>query len=210
MEKSYRNLGYFLLLLIPLTFFGFYKTYFNQFPTFSETAFFVQLHAGIAMIWILMLIIQPLMIRNKRVDLHRKIGKASYVIFPLLILSFIPQMISLAGSDRPKNLFFPLSDSILLISFYTLGIYYRSKAALHMRYMVGTALIFISPTVGRIFPFWFDFSDVLAQFVVYSILFLLLISLILMDKKNGRNPEPYLLMLPFWILHMIVFSIVFL
>lgn len=36
MEKKYKNLGYFMLLLIPLTIAGFYKTYIGQYPDFNN------------------------------------------------------------------------------------------------------------------------------------------------------------------------------
>ena len=36
MEKTYKNIGYIILLLIPLTIFGFFKTYFIKFPDFDE------------------------------------------------------------------------------------------------------------------------------------------------------------------------------
>lgn len=153
MEKAYKNLGYILVLLIPLTFLAFFKTYFNQFPAFEENiTAYIHLHAMIASIWILMLIIQPILIINRKNDLHKKIGKISYVIFPLLILSFIPQMIRIINSDNPNVLFFPLADSILLTLCYSLAIYYRKNVSKHMRYMIGTAIVFLGPTIGRIGP----------------------------------------------------------
>ena len=90
MEKKYKYLGYILLLLIPLTFAGFYKTYIGQFPNFDDNIdSLVHFHAFIASIWIVMLIAQPLLVLNKKLKAHRTIGKISYLVFPLLILSFI-------------------------------------------------------------------------------------------------------------------------
>lgn len=207
MEKAYKNLGYFLILLIPFTFLGFYKTYFSQFPSFDENiTAFVHIHAAIASIWILMLIAQPILIRNRKYKLHKKVGSISYVVFPLLILSFIPQMIKLAHSDTPAFLFYPLSDSILLITFYTLAIYYRKKTPIHMRYMIGTGLVFLSPTLGRIGPLLLGLSDKVTQNILYGIIYCILIGLILLDRKNGKNYRPYLLILGAWIIHLIVFN----
>jgi hypothetical protein len=93
MERKYKYLGYITLLLIPLIFIGFYKTYFEHFPTLTEKIhWFDHIHAFIAAIWILMLIVQPLSVSKKMLSAHRIIGKLSYVVFPLLILSFIPQL----------------------------------------------------------------------------------------------------------------------
>ena len=210
MEKSYKNLGYILILLVPLTFLAFFKTYFNQFPTFEENiTSYIHLHAAIASIWILMLIVQPILIRNRKNHLHKKIGKISYIVFPLLILSFIPQMIRIINSDNPNVLFFPLADSILLTLCYSLAIYHRKNVSKHMRYMIGTAIVFLGPTIGRIGPLILGLSENVTQNLQYGLIYLILIGLILLDRKNGKNFQPYLQILGVWIIHQIVFNVIF-
>ncbi len=209
MEKAYKNLGYFFLLILPLTFLGFYKSYFNQFPTFKDSNTFIHLHAAVASIWILMLIVQPLLIRYKQNKLHRQLGKLSYLIFPLLVLSFIPQMIRIIHSDNPIFLYFPLSDGIMLTICYSLAIYYRKNSSKHMRYMIGTALVFLSPTLGRIGPKFLGLSEVETQNSIYGIVYLILIGLLFLDRKNGKKFQPYLIILGLWILHQITFNALF-
>lgn len=210
MEKAYRNLGYFLLLLIPLTFLGFYKTYFVQFPNFEENInIFIHLHALIASIWILLLIVQPLLIINRKNKLHRKLGMLSYIIFPLLILSFVPQMVRIIHSDTPQVLFFPLADSVLLLLFYSLAMYNRRNASKHMRYIIGTATVFLGPTLGRIGPNLLDWSENVTQNIQYGVVYLILIGLIFYDKRNKKKSRPYLLILTTWILHQIIFNLIF-
>lgn len=199
-----------LILLIPLTFLAFFKTYFNQFPAFEENiTSYIHLHAAIASIWILMLIVQPILIRNRKNHLHKKIGKISYIVFPLLILSFIPQMIRIINSDNPKVLFFPLADSILLTLCYSLAIYHRKNVSKHMRYMIGTAIVLLGPTIGRIGPLILGLSENVTQNSQYGLIYLILIGLILLDRKNGKNFQPYLQILGVWIIHQIVFNVIF-
>lgn len=210
MEKAYKNLGYILILLIPLTFLAFFKTYFNQFPTFEDNiTTYIHLHAVIASIWILMLIVQPVLIRKRKNHLHKKIGKISYIVFPLLILSFIPQMVRIINSDNPNVLFFPLADSILLTLCYSLAIYHRKNVSKHMRYMIGTAIVFLGPTIGRIGPLILGLSENVTQNSQYGLIYLILIGLILLDRKNGKNFQPYLQILGVWIIHQIVFNVIF-
>lgn len=209
MEKAYKYLGYFLLLLIPLTFFGFYKTYFVQFPNFEENInIFIHLHAFIASIWILLLIVQPLLIINRKNQLHRKIGKLSYFVFPILILSFVPQMIRIINSDVPQFLFFPLADSILLVLFYSLAMYNRRNTSKHMRYIIGAATVFLGPTIGRIGPKLLDWSEDMTQNVQYGIIYLILIGLIFYDIRNRKNYQPYILILTVWVIHQITFNLI--
>lgn len=210
MEKAYKNLGYFLLLLIPLAFLGFYKTYFVQFPNFEETiTTFIHIHAFIASIWILLLIVQPLLIANRKNKLHRKIGKLSYIVFLMLILSFVPQMLRIIHSDAPQFLFFPLADSVLLILFYSLAMYHRRNVTKHMRYIIGTATVFLGPTIGRIGPHFLDWTENVTQNVQYGIIYLILIGLIFYDKRNGKNYKPYVLIFSLWVVHLITFNLIF-
>lgn len=210
MEKAYKNLGYFFLLMIPLIFLGFYKTYFVQFPNFEENiTAFIHLHAFIASIWILLLIVQPLLIANKKQQLHRKLGKLSYIVFPLLILSFVPQMIRIINSDAPLFLFFPLADSVLLILFYALAMFNKRNTAKHMRYIIGTATVFLGPTLGRIGPNILELPPGVSQNIQYGLIYVILISLIFLDKKNKKNYRPYIFILTIWILHQIIFNLIF-
>ena len=211
MEKSYKSLGYFLLLLVPLTIAGFFKTYINQFPKFNENINgFIHIHTFIATLWIVLLIVQPFLIVYKKWRLHRNLGKVSYVLFPLLILSFIPQMIKVANSDQPKNLFFPLADSTLLILFYTLAIYHKKNSSKHMRYMIAIALVFLGPTFGRIGPILLGWSSLFTQNILYLIVYAVLVSLMVYDKRNGKKYQPYVTATVCFLMHQIVYHIVFL
>jgi hypothetical protein len=211
MDKSYKYLGYFFLLLVPLTIAGFYKTYIVQFPNFKENiTSFIHIHAFIASVWIGILIVQPFLIVNKKFALHRKVGKVSYIVFPLLILSFVPQIVRTANSDNPKNLFFSLADSSLLIIFYSLAVYYKKISSRHMRYMIATTLVFLGPTVGRIGPILLGWSELVTQNIQYLIIYLILASLLFYDRANGKKYQPYVTAICFFIIHQIVYHIVFL
>lgn len=135
MEKQYRNIGFIFLLFIPLTFLGFYKTYFVLSPEFEGTVdAYTHIHAFTASFWISLLIVQPLLIRSKNFSLHRKFGKISYVVFFVLILSFIPQMIKEYGKGLfPLNASFDIS---LLMLFYFFATKHKKDVAIHMRYMI--------------------------------------------------------------------------
>ncbi|WP_282043696.1 hypothetical protein [Winogradskyella flava] len=202
MEKAYRNIGFVFLLFIPLTFLGFYKTYFALSPEFVGTVdFYTHFHALVASIWMTLLITQPLLIRFKNFKLHRFFGKISYVVFVALILSFIPQMIKEYG----KNLF-PLNasfDVILLLMFYALAIKHKNNVAIHMRYMIAIALIFIGPTLGRIIFFLLELEHLGAFHIPYLAVIGILIGLIIWDKKNNRTHSPYILALIAFIIYLV-------
>ncbi len=211
MDRTYKYLGYFLLLLIPLIFAGFYKTYFHPFPNFGKNIdAYIHIHAIIAATWVAILVVQPFLIVQKKVALHRAVGKLSYVVFHLLIISFIPRIVKTYNAGDFPYLFFPLGDGSLLILFYVLAIYYKRKTAKHMRYMIASALVLLGPTVGRIGPNLLGWSELLTQNVQYGIIYFILISLILYDRKNKRKFQPYLVAIAGFIIHQIIYHIVFL
>jgi hypothetical protein len=191
MEKQYRNIGFIFLLFIPLTFLGFYKTYFVTSPEFEGTVdAYTHIHALTASLWITLIIVQPLLIRFKNFSLHQTLGKISYFVFFALILSFIPQMIKEYGKGLfPLNASF---DIALLMLFYILAVKHKKDVALHMRYMIAIALIFVGPTLGRIIFFLLELEHLGPLHIPYLIIIAILLGLIFWDRKNGKNYKPYL------------------
>ncbi|MGZ5246809.1 MAG: hypothetical protein ACXWCR_06875, partial [Flavitalea sp.] len=81
----YNNLGYWFLALIILVFAGFYSTYISV--ILEAQAPIIHIHFILMALWIAMLITQPFLIKYKKRDLHRKLGKVSYVLVPLVLIS---------------------------------------------------------------------------------------------------------------------------
>ena len=210
LKKTYKYLGYILVILIPIAFLAFYKTYFVQFPNFKENiTTYTHLHAFISTMWILILILQPILIEKGKWKIHKVIGKITYGLFPILILSFIPLIISMYHSDHPKKIFLPLADSIMLILFYFLAIYNKKNVSKHMRFMIGIILVFLGPIIGRIGLLILELSPIVTQNSFYGIIYLILIGLIFYDKKFNGNYQPYILFLGIWITHQVVFNFIF-
>jgi len=217
MEKGYRNTGYFMLLLLVLAFVGFYKSYFSYFPSLSEgygsitksnVTVFHHLHALTATVWVFFLIIQPLLIRYGKYRIHKKLGKTSYFIFPLLIASLIPLIIYILGSSHPVRSFNPIADSVSLILFYSLAVYNKKNTPKHMRYMIGTATVFLGPTIARIGGSIIGLQPKASNnFLVFIVVYLILIGLILLDKNNGKNFRPYVLIACVWIIRQLFFNL---
>jgi uncharacterized membrane protein YeiH len=204
MENPYKYLGYFMLLLIPLTFAGFYKTYFVLIPNFNANInFWHHFHGAVASLWIGMLIAQPFLIQNKRPELHRMLGKCSYVLFPFLIFTTLMLIVK-----RGFLTVSPVSDAILMIVFYTLGIINRKNQAKHMRYMIVTALVLVDPTLGRILVDAFPAHANLFFHIEFLILYGILLALIVYDRQHKRNYTPYLIALAGFACYQIAFDII--
>ena len=84
----FRNVYIYCALLIPVAVLAFAKSYFAG-VTFSgkSVSVVIHIHTALMVLWLLMLIAQAWFIRTKRFQLHRWLGRSSYVIAPLIILA---------------------------------------------------------------------------------------------------------------------------
>ena len=83
---------------------GFWKTYFGKIPSFNGVSGLMHFHAIMVLSWLGILIAQPILILNKKIELHRAVGKASYFVVSLLLLSIILLMrLSFIKNTLPLN-----------------------------------------------------------------------------------------------------------
>jgi len=157
MLKIYRNTSIFIILVIIGVQWGFYKNYSSEFPNFIDKTNIIHIHGALLMSWLVLLIVQPLLIKTGRTQLHRTIGKVSYVLGPLIIIFLFlvgkgSYWRSFGKFSEHDILAFIVLDSRGLISFaifWALAMLYRKDSASHMRYMIATGILAIGPGVGR-------------------------------------------------------------
>ncbi len=108
MEKQFRTISLLVAGLVVFSFLGFYKTYFHLFPQFRGTAGVVHFHVLTVLCWFAMLVGQAALAAKGRLDLHRKIGKASYLLFPVILSGFVLMAdgwaTPMAGAPAPEGL----------------------------------------------------------------------------------------------------------
>lgn len=204
MERSYRNLGYVLLALAPIFIAGFWIPYFSQFPHFDVSiTSAVHAHAILLFIWLALLIAQPIAIQRRAFKTHRVLGRASYGLVPLIVISAIAMVwkeynenvaagakASTAGLDE----FVSSTQLVLLVTVYAAAIVsiWKRDVAAHMRYMVCLALILLPPGLARVFGYWFGMSQAVSQAICFVLIDTCLIGLILLDWLHERVSRPYI------------------
>ncbi len=206
------NFGYYFFILLGLAFLGFWPSYFVKF--FNGTAdfsFYVHFHAVLLILWIFVLISQPILISNKELSLHRFIGKLSYFLFPIIIISVILLAHSrITGNEKPLglHLFVPFKDLLLLVTFYSIAIKYRHNIDIHARGMIATGIVFIEPALSRLIYNVFD-NSTWGYLWVVLIIYLILVVLIVRERKQkkGRWVFPLLLGLYLIVHAIIIFQI---
>lgn len=217
MERQYKNLGYFLLILVAFVAAGFYKPYFALIPNFDPNITpLVQVHALLLMGFVALLVAQPLLIRFKQRGLHKSLGQLTYFVMPLLVASCVgvifkeyAETLSRTPSIEAalRSIFSDVAQLLLLAIFYLLAILNRRNVAVHMRYMIVVALIVAPAGIARVLGYWFDVPRYASGLVSNAILDAVLIALILFDRRNHLNYRPYLLALPLFALSHAAFAV---
>jgi hypothetical protein len=226
----YNNLGYWFLLFIILVFAGFYHTYFSV--LFQPTKPVIHIHFFLMAIWIAMLIVQPFLIKYKKPALHRLIGRISYVLVPLLLLtafilirneyyqtiteleqSVLPGQTLMSRADILKQA--ATGERIALVYFfwflffYILAIKNKKKSSVHARYMLATSLSLLGPTVDRMIFFVFKMEKLPGSLPIELVAFctadIVLALLLLKDYKEGKSTRTLLTALSIYIIGQILY-----
>ena len=157
MQKVYRNTAILIILIMFGIQWGFYQVYTSQFPNFIDKTVTIHVHGVVLMMWMVLLIVQPLLISTGRTKLHRTIGQVSWVLGPLVIFmlflvgrsSFIRHSGLVPEKDMLQDIVLDMRGWISFAIFWALAMIYRKDSAAHMRYMIATGIIAIGPGVGR-------------------------------------------------------------
>lgn len=213
---QFENSGYYFLGLFALVIAGFWPSYFAKFfDGTAEFTFYLHFHATLAMLWVFMLIAQPILIRQKKFALHKKIGKLSYILVPLIFISII--LLAHSTLRGPKEnvgleLWVPFKDLLIFAVGYGIAIKYRSTMAIHARGMIVAGIVLIEPALVRLILYvFFPDADFAPEGYISMIVlvYALLIGLIIVERKQkvGRWVFPLALGLYIFVHSVLLFQI---
>lgn len=199
MKKIYYNAGYFFLILALFVFAGFYKPYFSLMPQFKKsTTFIVHFHAVVLSTWVILLIVQPLLIRYKKLRIHRLLGKFTYVLVPLIVFSWVGMVLKaiaeIAGDTTWlaifQEVYLPVMDAALFLIFYISAVRRKKNIQLHSLYMIATGLIFINPGLSRAGYYLLNLSFPVSETATVLFIDLIVIGLIFYLKSLKVDYKP--------------------
>lgn len=216
----YKYGHYWVGFVLAMILLGFWPSYFLQVAAPIPPAFHV--HAFTATSWVLLLIVQSVAIHRRNNALHRTMGKASFVLFPLLILGFV-MIVNLSASRYAAEesgfaimlgpsfgIGMATSIAAYLVLYYQ-ALKHRGNVRLHAGYMLATpAILFESPfsrVIQNNLP-WMNAigsegpQAVLDVIVISNALVLAVVAwLYLRDRKHGA---PWLVTAFFLVLQSVV------
>jgi hypothetical protein len=159
---AFSGVGATLMLLAAA---AFWKPYFSHPVSVAEP--YVHAHVFFVGLWMAALIVQPLAIRARRLDLHRAIGRASFALAPLvgvtallLAHSRFRRMDEATLARSMFTLYLPLMSTAAFLVSYGLALAFRRYWAAHAAFMFGTALALVDPIAVRLIFFYTSAGEV--------------------------------------------------
>ncbi len=186
-KSSFKNAGYAFAGILLLALLGFWPSYFSHF--FNDSAnfnFYFHFHAAVVCLWMIALVAQPMLMKAKRFALHKTIGKFSYVLFPLLIVSVIlltHHRHLATEKDLDMSIFIPFKDLLILTTGYGIAIFNLTNTQIHARGMVVTGIAFIEPPMIRLISNA-NVSFPNSYYLTMACVLLLLLLLIYLERKH--------------------------
>jgi len=192
-------------------------------------------HAFFMVLWIVMAIVQPFLIQQKKNAAHKLVGKISYGIMPLVFItgylvirhtyyanfnSYTDKVKAGISILTPEEILTKAAASIdigliyflWLFTFYLLAVINRKKIVFHATYMFAAILTLLGPTADRLI---YSITDALkldynflAQNAVLIFIVFVLVGLSIYQKRNGYSIKPASVALTIYILGIgILFSL---
>ncbi len=200
-QFGYLSLFFTTILLIVIL--GFYQTYLIFFPNFQGFSHEQHFHGIMMLIWMIFLIIQPLLIKDRLFQIHRIIGKISLIAAPLMILSIflVSKMVyersiaTLTLQETLASMVLGITNMFAFMLFYYLAVFNSRNMAIHMRYMIGTALVMLGPGLGRLLGVRFHLQGDLPVHITYFLAIAIALVFLVLDIRKKNNYRPYLVVL---------------
>lgn len=143
----------------------------------------------------------PLDIEKKH-HLHKILGKITYLVAPLLILSmflvtnqgYVSKLSKMSAVEANASLSVNIPDFFAFGLLYTLAIYFKNKPDIHGRYMVTTLFPIIGAALVRIVMRYFDMPKDLAFNLIPTVIDFICLLFLIADIKSKRY-SPFLVAL---------------
>ncbi|MCE2841565.1 MAG: hypothetical protein ACK44O_15795 [Novosphingobium sp.] len=204
----YRHAPYFVGLVLLTVLIGFWGSYWA--PSGAVPVAF-HVHAITSITWLLLLIVQQVAIQRRHNALHKQLGLASFVLFPLLMAGFM--MIVHVSAQRyamPRSPFdqhntpaFGIGTFMAMAGYmamFYLALKHRRNVKLHAGYMLATPVILFESPFSRVLDMHLPWLNVIGSEGPQAVLDTILVSdviatafalgLYFMNRKHG---QPWLL-----------------
>lgn len=203
MDKVYKYSEWLIVAVILLIIWGFSKSYFLLFPAFQGVLSVEHYHFALMAVWCAILFAQPLLIKYKKLEIHRILGKFTFFLVPLLLHSillviradFHAKLSQIPYQQALGRLAIQLPDVAAFAFFYVLAIVYKKNTKYHLRFMLATALLMFGPAFFRILRDTFGLLPPIASSYTFIASDIICAVFLIYDIYKKQPFQPFLIIL---------------
>lgn len=214
MENRHRILIVLFAVIAAICLAGFYRSYFSYFPDIGRFPALIHIHFIAFLGWFGFVILQPILICKEQYVLHRKIGKLSYFLAPVLVITIalltrekILRELPESESDASITAFIGLMDIISFSVCYLIAMINRHHLRWHVALIIGATLIVLNPGMARLLN---NIEPGLGLLGAVVVPFIVPIAVIVFEKIKFSRPvfkSPYFVFLALWTLEIVLFIV---
>ncbi len=207
----YRRPHWPLILLLPVTLLAFWPGYLMR---LDDSPWQVHFHGVTGFAWFLLLIGQSVLASRREFVLHRKLGKVTYLLAPLVVLGgfLVLYTMGVRGNSPDVSPFFEtfvyrlafidLVGNLHFAAAVILALVYKKNVALHSRFMLSSVIPLLFAVFSRFYNFDSFWATTDASFITAE---LIVLALIVYDHRHGGIRFPWVLALGVLLLQHVMF-----
>ena len=212
MEKKYKILLLFFLAVVVISLAGFFNAYIKHLLETGKFPVLVHIHFTAFLSWFAILIAQPILIKRKNYGLHRKIGRLSYLLAPVLVMTILwlvknqtIRKIEASESDAAVTLLIGLLDAVTFFVYYIIAMINKRNLRWHVAFLIAASLIILNPGMSRLLNQIQPGSGLLAAVFSPFVVAALIILYEKIKLKRSVLKSPYFLFFCCWTAEMVLF-----
>ena len=184
------------LLLLLLSGIAFWPAYLSR-PQAAHA--YVHMHALLGVIWLLLLTVQPRLIKAAMHAQHRLLGRTGVFLGGVFALSGVlmahRSLVNMGAEQFAREgrlVYLPLIMVVLFAAALAMAVRFRASPALHARFMAATLLPLLDPVLARLL--YFHLSPLPAEYLYQVPSFVLIAAVLALLTRsapaatNGRVP----------------------
>ena len=187
---------------------GFWPSFFSK---LASTDIPHLVHGVSATLWMVLPVVQSWLIRRRRFQLHRRVGRVALVVLaPILVISGLHMVQLMVLRYQQIHAIRLLEFTLLDIGALTLFVVFLGLAVAcirrkdldgHVRYMAGTVLLGLEPILERVFVYFVPGVPGFAEAAYYSLMTLeaALVVMLYLEWSRGRIRLPLTIALAFFV-----------
>lgn len=210
MERKTSLLIYIPIFIVGLSLAGFYQSYLSHFPMFLDFKELIHIHFFAFCCWFALILIQPILIRKKQYELHKKLGRLSYFLIPILVITIVflrlgklSEEVADSLQSASMNAFITFADILSLSGFYLIAVINSKNIRWHVAFILATSLVILNPGLARLLNIIkpdLGMSVIFVPFIFTMVIFLY-------EKFKCKRPilkSPYFAIFMLWLLEIIL------